>query len=146
MDRSKRILTWTLASLFLVLLSSVGYLAANPHLTTTPHTEFYLLGQGGSAAGYPTELAPGESDEVTVGLSNYEHRTVTYRIDVHWNDTTTNEQTITLEDRETREVPLSITAPAEPGRYQVQFRLYQGNETTGDPDLETHLLIRVREQ
>ena len=41
-------------------------------------TEFYILGPGGKASDYPTNLTVGEQANVIIGIANHEYRTVDY--------------------------------------------------------------------
>jgi uncharacterized membrane protein len=139
----RKYLTWALAILLGIAVFSVGYLAMNPSLTTASHTEFYLPGVDGNATTYPETVPPGNTTAFTVGISNYEHRTVTYRVAVAVNGTETTDRTVRIEHGDTREPRVNVTLPADPGRYRLQFRLYYGDGTT--PDLTTRYWIQVRE-
>ena len=134
-------LTWGLALVLVALVVSVGYLAANPELTTTAHTEFYLPDAGDNGT-VDRNLSAGETATFTVAIGNYEHRAVTYRVAAAVNGTEVTDRSVRVENRETRDLALSVTAPEEPGRYRVQFRLYDGDG--GGPDLTTRYWIRVR--
>jgi uncharacterized membrane protein len=141
-SRRRRYTTWALAIVLGISLLSVGYLAMNPSLTATSHTELYLPGADGTETTYPETVAPGNTTAFTVGVSNHEHRTVTYRVAVAINGTETTERTVQIADGATREPRVNVTLPADPGRYRLQFRLYYGNGDT--PDLTTRYWIRVR--
>jgi len=45
-------------------------------------TEFYILGPGGKAAGYPTNLTVGENASIIIGIANHEYRTVYYGVEI----------------------------------------------------------------
>lgn len=45
-------------------------------------TEFYILGPGGNATGYPRDLTVGQGASVIIGIANHEHRTVTYTVEL----------------------------------------------------------------
>lgn len=138
-------ITWGLTIILTVLIVGVGYLAANPALTTTAHTEFYLPDTGDTGA-IERSLSTGETATVTVAIGNYEHSTVTYRVAATVNGTETTDRSVRVENRETSEVTFSVTAPENPGRYRVGFQLYNGNTDTGDtPDLTTWYWVRVQE-
>lgn len=127
---------------FLSLLVSVGYLAANPELTSEPFSELYVLGANGNTTEYPQTLAPGETANVTVGVSNHEHQEVRYRLAVEWNGSVTQERRLTLKAGETTEQTIPLTAPSQPGRYRVQFILYSQN--IDDEPLTARLWVRVQ--
>lgn len=46
-------------------------------------TEFYILGEKGKAADYPTTFWNGTRQEITVGIGNHEHRNVTYDVEIY---------------------------------------------------------------
>lgn len=144
-ERIERALTWFLAVLLVLSLGAVLYIAVNPPETTDPYTEFYILGPDGVAADYPTELEPGGSGTVIVGISNHEHEDRTYRMVVTWNGSTTVDRTVRVQDEETRELTLNLTAPATPGRYRVRFELYKSGSSSGDPDQWLRLWVDVEE-
>lgn len=141
--RAERVLTWVLGLALVLALVGVVYVAMNPPETTDPYTEFYLLGLDGNASGYPTQLSPGESGSVVVGISNHEHRAVDYRIVITWNGTETRERDVHVADNMAEELRVNLTAPSEPGRYKVLFLLY--NESGDEPYLNNRLWIEVRD-
>lgn len=70
--------------LIIAIISSIATLA---YVITHPKpgekfTEFYILGPGGKASDYPTELFTGEEGMVIVGIANHEYRNVTYFVEV----------------------------------------------------------------
>lgn len=106
-------------------------------------TEFYLLGPGGNASGYPTRLNVSESTHVTIGIVDHEAATVPYtvRVDllgvrIQYNASNRYNETVivngttwswfntTLTDRQswTQAYPFSI---AMPGQWDVRFILYK---------------------
>lgn len=46
-------------------------------------TEFYILGEKGKAADYPTDLHAGQAASVIIGIGNHEYRNVTYIVEMH---------------------------------------------------------------
>ncbi|WP_425491848.1 DUF1616 domain-containing protein [Halohasta salina] len=134
--------TRVVAFIFITLVASVGYLAANPALTTTGHTEFYLPNAAGDDTGQRSTSA-GETTDFTIAIANHEHRAGTYRVIATVNGTRSTERTLQISNNETREVPLSVTAPTVPGRYKVEFQLYYDDGS--DPDLTTWCWIEVIE-
>ena len=82
--------------LVLAILSSIIALA---YVVVVPKegesfTEFYILGPGGKASGYPHDLTVDQGASVFVGIANHEHRQVHYYVQV-WivNATFINNQT-----------------------------------------------------
>ena len=45
-------------------------------------TEFYILGPGGKASDYPTNLTVGEEGTIIIGIANHEYRTVSYGVEI----------------------------------------------------------------
>lgn len=134
--------TRVIAFIFITLVASVGYLAANPALTTTGHTEFYLPNATNDDTGQKS-ISAGETTEFTIAIANHEHHASTYQVVAGINETRSTERTLQISNNETREVPLSVTAPNDPGRYRVEFQLYYDDGS--DPDLTTWYWIEVNE-
>ena len=70
--------------LVLAILSSVValvYVVAVPS-EGEKFTEFYILGSGGKASGYPSNLTVDQEASVFVGIANHEHRQVHYYVQV----------------------------------------------------------------
>lgn len=142
-DQHRRLTTWLVAAVLVTTIISVGYLAANPSVTTAAHTEFYLQGVDDNATTYPETVPPGNTTEFTVGISNHEHRAVTYRVVATVNGTETSERSVRVSNGEIRNVSVPATAPPDPGRYRIQFELYYDDGDT--PDLTTWYWVQVRE-
>lgn len=93
LERIKEELEWESSSgldkaltiiLIIAIFSSIvtlGYVITHPK-PGEAFTEFYILGPGGKAADYPTELFAGENATVILGIANHEHRNVTYHVEV----------------------------------------------------------------
>jgi uncharacterized membrane protein len=131
--RSERVhtaLTMVLAVALLISIGAVGVLVLSSPATTGPYTELYVLGPEGNAGGYPQVLTPDESASIIVGVSNHEHRTMTYRLQVAWNDSVTQTQEWRVDDGATVERPVTVTAPTDPRRYHLRVLLYR----PGSPD------------
>ncbi|WP_336000309.1 DUF1616 domain-containing protein [Halorientalis halophila] len=139
--RGERVLTWVLALALLLSLAGVVYVAMVPPETTDPYTEFYILGPDGNASGYPTQLAPGDTGTVIVGITNHEQRDVDYRVAVTWNGSQSFERNVSVADEATEEFRVSLSAPDESGRYRVLFHLT--NEAGGEPTPPNRLWIDV---
>ncbi len=84
--------------LVLAILSSVfalGYVIAVPR-DGEHFTEFYVLGPGGKATDYPSNLTVNQSGPVILGIANHEYRTVTYTIEVWLSNATYADNTTTV--------------------------------------------------
>lgn len=140
----RRALTVALLFVLLASLGTVVAIAMDPPETADPFTEFYLLGENGTAAGYPTTVSAGETLTVTVGVGNAEHEDVEYRLVARWNDSQAWERTVPVADGETEEFDVDVRAPSEAGRYRLEFRLYGGSEPIEEDYRYTRLWITVR--
>jgi len=111
-------------------------------------TEFYILGEKGKAADYPTDLFTGRPVQVIIGIGNHEYRNVTYVTEIWLTntsfDTTTNTTLVdrmqlldrfpvTLPHNQTYQESRSFTAPGS-GYNQVKFLLWKD---AAPPDLLT---------
>ncbi len=70
--------------LVIAILGSIGavaYTIAKPK-PGEEFTEFYILGPGGKAAGYPSELKVGQTAQVTAGIVNNFRSPSIYRVEV----------------------------------------------------------------
>lgn len=117
--------------LFLVLAVSVAgvmYVAVNPPPATEAYTEFYVLGPGGNATEYPSNLSVGETGTVIVGTTNHEHQSTDYTVEMRLDDRLVQERQLSLGTGETWEAKLSFTA-REPGERQLRLQLFRDGET-----------------
>ena len=135
-----RVLTVILLALLLMALAAAVYITITPK-KGEEFTEFYLLGAGGMAAGYPTELSVGEKGEVIVGVVNHEYETSSYVFRAEIENRTIGEKELRLAHNETLEFPLVFTA-REKGRKKLAFNL--SKEGAAAPYRELHLWIDVR--
>ncbi|MFN3805195.1 MAG: DUF1616 domain-containing protein [Pyrobaculum sp.] len=126
-------------ALFLALVAATVYIALNPPCES--FTEFYILGPGGKAAGYPTKLKMGEVGRVIVGVRNHECRQETYTVVAKLANQTVYTATITLGHNQTWTYVLEFR-PTEPGRTKLELYLYKNNTTA--PYRRLHLWVEVR--
>lgn len=115
------------AVLILAIVFGIGaiyYLAT--HNVNEKFTEFYILGPGGKAEGYPTDLAVGERRQVIVGMVNHEYATVKYIIQIKMgNAVKSTTQPIALVNEQKYEAPV-IFSVDKPGQNQeVEFLLFR---------------------
>mgnify|MGYP000072886533 CR=1 FL=1 len=141
-----RVLTWALACVLLIGSLGVVYTALIAETPEKSFTEFYLLGPNGSASDYPTNLTTGDSGEVTVGVVNNEHQSMTYRIVIELDNRTTTERTIELSQGQRWEDELSFTV-TDPGESRAEILLYRGTASTDSrsPYRTLRLPVEVRE-
>ena len=133
-------------------------------LTTPPpmerFTEFYILGPGGNASGYPTRLNISESGTVLIGVANHESSRVNYtiRVDlvgvrlsynategvnetVEVNRTTLSTMNVTVADGQnwTQSYTFQISGI---GLWKVQYLLFKERDFSR-AYRETHLYVQV---
>jgi uncharacterized membrane protein len=102
-------------------------------------TEFYILGDKGKAADYPTALFTGVPSGVTVGIGNHEYRDTGYIVETWLFNTSFDPVTnissidraflvdrfsVTLAHNTTYEAPVRFT-PADAGYNQLKFLLFR---------------------
>jgi len=70
-----------------LIISIVAAVTALVYVVAVPregesYTEFYILGPGGKAEGYPHNLTAGEEASIIIGIANHEHETVNYTVEI----------------------------------------------------------------
>lgn len=143
-DKLEQRLTWVLAAALLVSLIGVVYISFTPQQRTDPYTELYIVGSEGNASEYPQNLSVGESGEVTVGISNHEHRTVQYTLVYRLGNKSIGNQTVSVESGDTWERTLSFT-PESTGRKRLRIALYRGDDvpSQSDPYRSVYLWVSI---
>ncbi len=76
-----KVLTIVLVISILSSVIALVYVVAVPRQGES-FTEFYILGPGGNATGYPRNLTVGQDASVIIGIANHEHRTVDYTVEL----------------------------------------------------------------
>ncbi|MDI6811885.1 MAG: DUF1616 domain-containing protein, partial [archaeon] len=79
-----RLLTIILIISIVLAISMIAYVIITPK-EGEKFTEFYVLGPGGTASDYPTNLKVGEEGKVIIGIENHEYANVTYQLEVRLN-------------------------------------------------------------
>ena len=117
----------------ILIISIVLALSVTVYVIVTPKegekfTEFYVLGPGGMAEDYPTNLTVGEEGEVIIGVVNHEYAAVTYQLELKVNGKVIDQKSIVLTHNETWEGPLTFK-PKKAGEDQkLEFLLYKVGE------------------
>lgn len=137
-----------LAISILVSIGSLAYVIGNPR-GEEAFTEFYILGPDRVAEGYPTEYVPGSSGTVIVGITNHEHRTVDYTMEIRLKNNSLplpeDQKYIRLDHNESWEAPVTFTPSIEGKNMKLEFLLF--NETEKNvPYRNTHLWINVTKE
>lgn len=130
--------------LVLAIISSISALVC---VIVTPKqgekfTEFYILGPGGMAYDYPTEVVAGDNSTVIVGIANHEYGLVNYTMLLEFNNTTIMEMDATLDHNETRELPISYVLHDPGDSQKLQFLLYRETNFAA-PYRDLHLWVDV---
>jgi len=122
---SGRTLAIILAGVAVGTIGTMGYFSTTPD-TSEGFTEFYILGAGGEAQDYPTEMMVGEEGRVTAVVVNHEHRKVTYRMETAVNGITGGDMgSVTLEDGAKWQQTAGFTLDRAGDGQKVEFRLYR---------------------
>ena len=88
-------------------------------------TEFYVLGPGGKAEDYPTNLNVGEEGEVIIGVVNHEYAQVTYQLEVRLDGAVIGEEYIALGNNETWEHSFTFRATKTGEDQKLEFLLFK---------------------
>ncbi|MDK2795568.1 MAG: hypothetical protein PWQ58_767 [Archaeoglobaceae archaeon] len=138
--KKDRILSAFLLSAILASTALLVYIIITPKQGER-FTEFYILGEKGKAADYPTNLLAGEEARVIIGIVNHEYRTVDYMVEI-WlvNNSsmlfldsfcvTLNHTDLSEAWKPQYEVIYNFSID-EPGRYKMYFLLFK-NCSTGN--------------
>jgi uncharacterized membrane protein len=141
LSRIDRVLSVLLVLSILVAVGSIIYVVAVPK-TGEKFTEFYILGPGGKADGYPTDLAVGQQGQVIMGVVNHEYSAVNYTVQVKAGDavqSTIGPFALSNEQKWENPVAFAIAAPQQ--NLEVQFLLFRQGDTT--PYRSLHLWVNV---
>jgi uncharacterized membrane protein len=122
--RLDRILSVILIITIVLAISMVIYVIVTPK-EGEKFTEFYILGPGGNASDYPTELNVGEAGEVIIGVVNHEYDTVTYQLEVRLAGEKIGEEPVMLAHNETWERPFTFKASSTGEDQKLEFLLFK---------------------
>ena len=136
-ERLDKVLTIIFVIAIITALAAMIYVIVTPK-KGEEFTEFYILGPGGKATDYPTNLSSAEKGEVIVGVVNHEYETVSYLFRAEIENRTIGTKSFQLAHNETLEFPFVFTAE-EKGKKKLEFLLLK--EGTATPYLNLHLWI-----
>jgi uncharacterized membrane protein len=144
MKRTDKALSAGLIASVVVCGAFVSYFVSAPRVGER-FTEFYVLGPGGKAESYPTNLTLGENGTVILGVVNHEYGEVNYNIAIRLD----NETIRTLEDiqllHEGKWEQDYTFVPQNAGeKMKLEFVLFR--EGLDDPYRSLHLWISVKSQ
>ena len=143
-SRMDRVLSALLVLAVIFALGSIVYVVATPRVGEK-FTEFYILGPGGKAEGYPRELAVGKSGVVTVGIVNHEYAPVKYSVEVVLDGHLKKRlRPGELNHEQKWEGMVGFFAGQPHENLKVEFLLYR--EQDREPYRSLHLWVNVREE
>lgn len=131
-----------LSIILVVLIAVTVYITLNP-APSERFTEFYILGPGGKAYGYPENLTAGANASVIVGVVNREYRNETYLMVVRLGGDILRNETIRLSDKEKWERKINFTVTETGENQKLEFLLYRLPDKR-KPYRSLHLFINVR--
>ena len=137
-----KILTIVLILSILAAISAVIYVIVTPK-EGEKFTEFYILGPGGMADDYPTNLGVGVNGTVTLGVVNHEYAPTNYTIEVILHNETLEEMPVQLSHNESH-IRDYIFTPRMNGTQKLEFLLHK--EGLREPYRRVHLWITVINQ
>jgi uncharacterized membrane protein len=142
-SRLNKALTMVLGAVLLATIGAIVYVVTAPH-EGERFTEFYILGPGGKADNYPTNLVLGEDADVRLGIVNHEYEEVSYQVEIVIDGVRNKEiGPVVLANEEKWEQPFSFI-PARAGENQkVEFVLYKRGQDK--PYLTLSLRVNVGE-
>ena len=139
--KTDKILTAVLIISIVLALSVTVYVIVTPK-EGEKFTEFYVLGPGGMAEEYPTNLAVGEEGEVIIGVVNHEYANTSYQLEVMLNGEVINEKSFDLVHNETWESPFVFRVTRAGEDQKLEFLLYK-DWMVGDAYRSLHLWVDV---
>lgn len=142
-SRLDRALTVILAITIVLSILALVYVIVTPK-QGEKFTEFYILGPGGKAYDYPTQVSAGNKSNVIVGVVNHEYSYVNYSMQMSLDNHTFLEREITLDHNQTWEQPVSYVLRKIGDGQKLQFLLYRDGNFTA-PYRDLHLWVNVTE-
>ena len=126
MNRTK-VLTSILAVALILAVGGTILIVTLPQ-PSEPFTELYLLGPGGKASGYPTNLTVGQTGNVTVGVVNHENANVNYTLVATLTNKTIATKTFGLANSQKWQDSISFTPTTRGAGQKMQVDLYKGSD------------------
>lgn len=139
-SKSSKILSIILILTIGLAIFTTAYIIVKPKQGES-FTEFYILGPGGKASDYPTNLTVGQNGSVIIGILNHENKNVDYHLIVSSDGAVMSEQNITITNGNKTEIPYNFTV-SSPGNKKIEFLLYKLPDTT-NVYRSLHLFVNV---
>ena len=114
----------------ILIISIILAISATIYIIVTPKegekfTEFYILGLGGKASDYPTNLTAGQPGKLIVGVVNHEYSNVTYNLLIRFNGTPVTSRNITLVHDQKWEQSITFNATNPGNNQKLELLLYK---------------------
>ena len=142
--RLDKALTIILVITIMLSIAALVYVIVTPK-QGEKFTEFYILGPGGKAYDYPTEVQAGNKSTVIVGIVNHEYALVNYSLQMNLNNTTLQRRNLTLQQNQTWQEPVSYVLTKSGDQQKLEFFLYKDGNMTA-PYRDLHLWVNVTEK
>lgn len=131
----------------ILIITIIMSIAALVYVIVTPKqgekfTEFYILGPGGKAYDYPTQVVAGNKSTVIVGVVNHEYALVNYTMRLVMDNVSISDRNLSLMHNQTWEQPVSYILNKTGDEQKLQFLLYKEENFTG-PYRDLHLWVNV---
>ena len=123
-SRLDRALTLILLASILLAVATTVYVVVMPKQGET-FTEFYILGAGGMAEGYPTQLTLGQQGTVIVGIVSHEYEDSTYILELKLDGTVIHSESVQLAHEEKWERPTTFKPSHRGEQQKLEFLLYR---------------------
>jgi len=120
-------LTLFLAIVLILAIVGVVLLVVLPQ-PSEPFTELFLLGPGGNASDYPTNLTVGQTANVTAGVVNHENSNVNYTLVVSLDNATVTSRSFSLANNAQWENSISFAVTHSGAGQKLEFDLYKGSD------------------
>jgi uncharacterized membrane protein len=140
-SRLDKALTIILIITIIISISALIYVIITPK-QGEKFTEFYILGPGGKAYDYPTNVTIGNKSTVIVGVVNHEYAEVNYSMELRLNNSTILSQELTLQHNQTWERPETYALEKPGDEQKLEFLLFMERNFTA-PYRDLHLWVNV---
>ncbi|MFZ3385418.1 MAG: DUF1616 domain-containing protein [Candidatus Methanoperedens sp.] len=124
-----KILTIILILSILASIITLIYVIITP-IQGEKFTEFYILGDNGTAQEYPTQLEEGKNASVFVGIVNHEYNQENYTVNIILGNVTLNRKQISLIHNATWEEKMYFTPEMAGKGLKLEFLLYKEKNIT----------------
>ena len=133
------ILTVILISTVIAATYTTYYVITSPKMGEK-FTEFYVLGENGKAINYTTDLKLGSPATYMVGISNHEHESTNYTLQILLDKQVLTSKEIFNTHNETWEDRITVEPDRKGTNLMLEFWLFKGNDIT-NPYRSLHLWV-----